>query len=241
MISVKDLKFTYKKREILKGLNFSINSSISVLGENGSGKSTLLKCMLGLLDFKGEILLKGVSLKSLSRKEISSTIAYIPQIYSTPFDYKVIDMVLMARLGSKKILENYSKNDYEISENALKKLGILDFRDRVFTHLSGGERQLVYIARALASKAKVIFMDEPTNGLDFKNQIKLLEIIKELAKNGYIFIITTHHPRHAKFLDFNALMIKSGEIFMYGDAKILNDENISALYGIDYAKFRDIL
>lgn len=239
MISVRDLEFGYKS-PVLRGLSFDIDGNLIILGENGSGKSTLLKCLLNLIKFRGEILLNSKSIKKLKRSEISKLISYIPQTHSTPFEYKVIDMVLMSRLAYKNILENYSKNDYQICYEALDRVGILDFKDRLITALSGGERQLVYIARALASRATTILMDEPTNGLDFGNQIKLLELIKELGDKR--FIITTHHPRQAKFLGFDILMIKDGAIFRHGGCKnTLTTDNISALYGVDYAKFGEIL
>lgn len=147
----------------------------------------------------------------------------------------------MGRLAHKNLFENYSKKDYKICEEALEKLEILHLKDRIFANLSGGEKQLVYSARALSSRAKIIFMDEPVSGLDFGNQIKLLSLIKTLANDGYTVVITSHHPRHVRFLNSKVLMIKNGEIFKFGEAEILNEANISALYEIDYSKFKEIL
>lgn len=243
MIEVKNLSFSYKNRAILSNLSFCINEgeNLAILGENGCGKSTLLKCILNLLKFKGEILINGKNLLSFSRKNLARIITYIPQFQNSPFEYKVIDIVLMGRLAHKNLFESYSKNDYKISLNALEKLEILHLKDRIFSNLSGGEKQLVYIARSFASEAKIIFMDEPVSGLDFGNQIKLLSLIKMLSNDGYTVIITSHHPRHIQFLNSKVLMIKNGTKFKQGNAEILSIANISALYEIDYSKFKEIL
>lgn len=243
MIEVINLKFSYSKKVVLSDINFKLKSgeNLAILGENGSGKSTLLKCMLNLLPYSGEILLNGKNIKCIKRKDLSKQIAYIPQSQNLPFEYKVIDIVLMSRISHKSFFENYSKKDYKICEDALEKLGISHLKERIFTNLSGGEKQLVYLARAMSSKAKIIFMDEPVSGLDFGNQIKLLNLIKTLSNSGYMVVITSHHPRHVKFINSNVLMIKDRAIFKFGKAEILNEENIFKLYGIDYSKFRDIL
>lgn len=243
MIEIKNLSFSYKNKAVLSNLSFCIKQgeNLAILGENGCGKSTLLKCILNLLKFKGEILINGKNLLSFSRKNLAQIIAYIPQFQNSPFEYKVIDIVLMGRLAHKNLFQSYSKNDYEISLNALEKLEISHLKDRIFTNLSGGEKQLVYCARSLASKAKIIFMDEPVSGLDFGNQIKFLSLIKTLSNDGYTIVITSHHPRHVKFLNSKILMIKNASIFNQGNSTILNEANISALYEIDYSKFKEIL
>ena len=147
----------------------------------------------------------------------------------------------MSRLAHKGFFENYSKKDYEICYMGLERLGITHLANRVFKTLSGGERQLVYLARALSCGAKAIFMDEPVSGLDFGNQIKLLNLIKELSLEGYTIIITTHHPRHAKFLNGAVLMLKDGVKFGHGSVDLLDTKNISELYAVDYEKYKEIL
>jgi len=243
LISVRNLEFSYPKKEILKGVSFEIKNgeSLSILGENGCGKSTLLKCMLNLLKFRGEILLNGVNLHKISRANLAKKIAYIPQFPNVTFEYEAIDVVLMSRLAHKGFFENYSKKDYEICYVSMERLGISHLANRVFKSLSGGERQLVCIARALSSGAKAIFMDEPVSGLDFGNQIKLLNLIKELSGEGYTIVITTHHPRHAKFLNSTILMLKNGVKFRHGSAELLDTKNISELYEVDYEKYKEIL
>lgn len=181
------------------------------------------------------------NLRSFSSRELASLISYIPQSNFTPFNYSVLDMVLMGRLAYKGLFDNYSKNDRLIAIQSLESLGILNLVNDEFLNLSGGQKQLVLIARALASRAKTIIMDEPINGLDFGNQIRLLEMIKMVASSGYDFIITTHHPRHARFIGGRAILIKNGEIFRDTASEFLDSSLISKLYGVDYKKYEELL
>lgn len=242
MIELKNLNIEYDKKSILKDINFSFKSGIlNILGENGCGKSSLLKAILNLISFRGEIIINSKNIKEISVKDLAKMIAYIPQSNQTPFNYKAIDIVLMGRLAHKNLFENYSKEDERISLECMEILGILDLANKDFFILSGGQKQLVLIARALASKAKTIIMDEPVNGLDFGNQIRLLEMVKKLARDEYNFIITTHQPRHAKFIGGESLLIKNSKILAKIKSQDLNNDLISALYEVDYKKYKDIL
>ncbi|MSN96876.1 ABC transporter ATP-binding protein [Campylobacter sp. FMV-PI01] len=239
MISVKNLEFSYHKKAVLQDINFDFKNSLAILGENGCGKSTLLKCMLNLVKFKGEILFNKKDITKFSRTNLALNFAYIPQFYDVNFDYEVLDIVLLSRLNHKKFFENYSKDDYEICTLNLEMLGINHLKNRIFKNLSGGEKALVYLARALSTNAKIIFMDEPVSALDFGNQIKFLNLIKNLRDKN--FILTSHHPRHIKYLGFDVLMLKNGKILEFGKNEILNPQNISKLYGVDYEKYKEIL
>lgn len=244
MILVKDLKFSYKSKEILKGITFEIKSNeiLSILGANGSGKSTLLKSMLGFLAFNGEILVDKKHIKSYTKKELARLIAYIPQSSNPAYEYSVFDVVLMGALHKGSIFSSFSKRDEILATRNLEKLGILHLKNEAYTKISGGERQLTYIARALTQEAKIIFMDEPTNGLDFGNQIKLLEMIKGLKNEGKTIVLTTHHPRHAKFVSDRVLFLKNGVIFKIGSKdEAVRTENIDEIYGIKYENFKDDL
>lgn len=242
MIKLVNLNVKYAKKEVLKQICFEFEGGIlNILGENGSGKSSLLKAILGLIKFSGDVLINRANLRSFSSRELASLISYIPQSNFTPFNYSVLDMVLMGRLAYKWLFDNYSKNDRLIAMQSLESLGILNLVNDEFLNLSGGQKQLVLIARALASRAKTIIMDEPINGLDFGNQIRLLEMIKMVASSGYDFIITTHHPRHARFIGGRAILIKNGEIFRDTASELLDSSLISKLYGVDYKKYEELL
>ncbi|WP_169976421.1 MULTISPECIES: ABC transporter ATP-binding protein [unclassified Campylobacter] len=244
LVEVKNLKFAYKKRTILDGLNFIINEgdTLSILGANGSGKSTLLRIMLGFLKFEGEVKIAGKNVSEYSKDSLAKIIAYIPQTHAPSYDYTVFDIALMGALCRTPLFSNFSKNDKILAENALEKMGVLHLKDEPYTRVSGGERQLTYIARTLVQGAKVIFMDEPTNGLDFGNQIKLLEMIRLLRDEGYTFVQTTHYPRHAKFVSNLVLFLKDGKILEFGDSdSLINSKNIDKIYGIDYEQYKDKL
>ncbi|RAZ49753.1 ABC transporter ATP-binding protein [Campylobacter hyointestinalis] len=242
MIKLVNLNVKYAKKEVLKQICFEFEGGIlNILGENGSGKSSLLKAILGLIKFSGDVLINRANLRSFSSRELASLISYIPQSNFTPFNYSVLDMVLMGRLAYKGFFDNYSKNDRLIAIQSLEILGILNLVNDEFLNLSGGQKQLVLIARALASRAKTIIMDEPINGLDFGNQIRLLEMIKMVASSGYDFIITTHHPRHARFIGGRAILIKNGEILKDTASELLDSSLISKLYGVDYKKYEELL
>lgn len=244
LVEVKNLKFAYKKRTILDGLNFIINEgdTLSILGANGSGKSTLLRIMLGFLKFEGEVKIAGKNVSEYSKDSLAKIIAYISQTHAPSYDYTVFDIALMGALCRTSLFSNFSKNDKILAENALEKMGVLHLKDEPYTRVSGGERQLTYIARTLVQGAKVIFMDEPTNGLDFGNQIKLLEMIRLLRDEGYTFVQTTHYPRHAKFVSNLVLFLKDSKILEFGDSdSLINSKNIDKIYGIDYEQYKDKL
>ncbi len=237
MFKIEDLKFSYGKKEILKGLDFEINSSdiVSILGPNGCGKTTLLKLMLGFLKpSSGKIYFKGKDISKIDPKEYFQQVAYIPQIHESAFGYTVKDVVLMGRMPYKSLFSNFNKEDRTISLEALDILGISHLADEIYTTLSGGQRQLVLIARAIAQQADVFIMDEPVNGLDFGNQYKLLQKIKELSKKDITFIKTSHYPDHVFFVSNEALFLNKGNLLVKGDPnEIINENNIKKVYEIE--------
>lgn len=243
-LSVRNLDFYHKDRRILNNINFYLENgeSLSILGANGSGKSTLLKCLLGFLKFSGNVEVYGKNLNNFSKKQLAATISYIPQTHHPSYEYSVFDVVLMGALCRTPFLSNFSKEDRNLALLNCDKMGILHLKDEAYTRISGGERQICLIARALTQKARIIFMDEPTNGLDFGNQIRLLELIKNLSNEAYTIVQTTHYPRHAKFATNKALLLKNGEILAFGCSdKLVNLENINRLYNIEYEIFKDEL
>ena len=186
LIEVRNLRFAYRDKPVLKGISFDVatGDTLSILGANGSGKSTLLRIMLGFLKFEGEVLIGGKSVRDYGKKGLASLVAYVPQTHAPSYDYSVFDIALCRT----PLFSSFSTADKKLAEQALEKMGIAHLKNAPYTKVSGGERQLAYIARTLVQGAKVIFMDKPTNGLDFGNQIKLLEMIKALGDEGYTFV-----------------------------------------------------
>ena len=237
MINAQNISFAYGSKTILDDVSLQIKEGdiVSLLGPNGAGKSTLIKVLLGLLNpNSGYVHLDGANLKSYKEKELARKVAYVPQTSYLPFSYTVLDIVIMGRISYQSIFSKYSKKDKEIAKNALKKLGILDLEDKLYNELSGGQKQLVLIARALAQEAKVFIMDEPVSGLDYGNQLRLLERVKHLSEQGYTFLKSTHYPDHAFLVSNKVVLMKDGKILTTGlPDEVITKENINILYGID--------
>jgi len=235
-LTVEGLHFSYGAKSVLNGVDFTINRGeiVTVLGANGSGKSTLIRCMLGFLaPQKGLINLDGKNIRAFSQKEMSRRVAYVPQTHKTVFPYSVLDVVLMGRIPHKKFFFKYSKSDMSVAFNVMDRLSISHLAERPYTGVSGGERQLTIIARALAQEADTLILDEPASGLDYGNQIRLLEEIVKLTDSGYTFIKSTHSPEHALWIADRVLMIKDGKIFADGRAgDVITGGNLQHLYNV---------
>ncbi len=244
LLDVKNAEFSYNgKKSIFRNVNISIERGdvLCILGPNGTGKSTLVKCINSLLKLKGgEILLNNKNIYSIGKTELAKTIGYIPQSNGSTFAYSVLDVVLMGRAPHLSLTSVPGKNDYKIAEEALESLGILFLRDKAYTEISGGERQLVLMARALAQQPEILLLDEPTSHLDFGNQIRTLKVINELSKKGLSVIMTSHFPDHA-FLSSNKVAIMNqGTIMEMGKPEyVVTEENMKEAYGID-VKILDI-
>ncbi len=235
-LDVKDLSFSYDTKKVFSDVSFSVVSGevLSLLGPNGTGKTTLFKAVLGLYKAEqGEILLDGNSIKDWSRNKIAHYIGYVPQHHTPPFPFKVTDVVLMGRTAHLKAYASPAKEDYQIALESMEILNILHLQDKIYTEISGGERQLVLIARALAQKPQMLIMDEPTSNLDFGNQIKVLQHIRQLAKSGLAIIMSTHYPDHALQYSSKVALMKDNSINRIGDPNIIiTEENMEDIYGI---------
>ncbi len=231
--------FGYNGRTVLHDISLCIEGGyvLSLLGPNGSGKTTLLKVLLGLYQpDTGNVLLEGTPMSELTPRQLARKVAYVPQTHRMSFAYTVFDIILMGRASYTSFFSRYSKEDYEIAEQAMERLSITWLRDRVYTEISGGERQLTLIGRALAQGADTLVMDEPLNGLDYGNQIKLLECIAGLAQEGYTFVKTTHFPDHALWVSNRVVLMHQGRIIADGPTEnVINEHNISELYDRDIA------
>ena len=239
LVDVKNISFSYEKDSpiVFENISFSIEKGdvLCVLGPNGTGKTTLIKCINGLHKVnEGEINLNGSNIQSLSFKDISRIVGYIPQGHVPSFPFKVFDVVLMGRSPYVNITSSPREKDREIAMNALETLGIEDLRDKSYTNLSGGERQLVFLARVLAQEPDLLILDEPTNHLDFGNQIKLLEIIEQLSKLGLAVIMSSHYPDHAFLAASKVAIMKDKSFIDFGTPdEVLSEENLKSAYGID--------
>lgn len=236
MLEVNNVFCGYGEKTVIKNISFKLNSSeiLCVLGPNGSGKSTLFKAIMGLLPLeKGEVLIDNNKIENMTRKDIAKAIGYVPQAHIPYFSYRALDMVLMGRTAHLGIFNSPSKKDVHIAEKVFDLLGITHLQNKVFTEMSGGERQLILIARALAVQPKILIMDEPTNNLDFGNQIMVLNHIKKLADNGIGIIMSSHFPEHAFLYSKKVLLLKKGQIYNFGlPDDIVTEKSLEEIYGV---------
>ena len=237
MIEVRNLSKQYNDKKVVHDVSLKIQKGkiTSFIGPNGAGKSTMFKCILQLLkDYNGEILLDNKNLKNYKIQELSRKVAYIPQYHNPVFSYSVTEMVLMGTTSQISPMSKPSKEQIKIVEESLDKIGISYLKDRNFINLSGGERQLVLIARALAQRAKILVMDEPTSDLDYGNQIRVLNTVKQLTKEGYIIIQSTHNPDQAFLYADKVLALYNHKVLDFGTPKyIINSGLIKKLYNVD--------
>lgn len=233
-IKAENINITLEKNNILKDINIEVDNKevVGIIGPNGSGKSTFLKCIYRVLKpSDGAILLDKVDIKDMTVKESSKRLAVLSQHNNYNFDFTVKDIVLMGRSPHKRFMERDNKEDYAIVNDALKKVEMLEFKDRCFQSLSGGEQQRVILARALAQQPQCLILDEPTNHLDIKYQLQLMRIVKNLN----IEVIAAIHDLNiaAMYCD-KIYVLKDGEIIKYGNPKeVLTKEFIKEVYEVD--------
>ncbi len=228
------LTIGYPDHTVGSGLNVRIATGevLALLGPNGGGKTTLLKTLLGLLKPKaGEVQLGGKSLGLYSIRERARVVAYVPQVHVGTFAFTVETVVLMGRSAHGNLFSRPNAHDREVAQSALERFGIAQLSQRPYTEISGGERQLVLLARALAQEPQFIVLDEPTASLDFGNQGKVMREIKALAASGHGVLFTTHDPNHALRAADRAFLLRDGTCLAEGRvAQVLNRAQLEALY-----------
>ncbi len=237
-IIIKDLNFGYYDTEIFRNFSLEIDEgeTLTILGPNGSGKTTLLKLIQKIiLPKSGDIIISGKNINNITNKALSKSTSFVPQIHNQTFPYRVIDFVLM---GRNPYISDYSipkEEDIEIANKVLEEMGLYYLKDRPYTDISGGELRLVLIARGIVQNTEILLLDEPTAFLDFKNQLIVLETIKELKeKKKLTVIMTLHNPNEAYKYSDKILLIKKGEVISYGKPiDVINDENLKKVYSVD--------
>ncbi|MCR4675830.1 MAG: ABC transporter ATP-binding protein [Sphaerochaetaceae bacterium] len=240
-LDVKNLSFSYgsKGPGVLKDVSFSASSGeiIVFLGPNGVGKSTLFRCILGFLrPDSGQVLIDGKSTLDYKRQELSRLLAYIPQSYSPAFNHSVLDSVLMGVTGQLGMFEMPGKDKEEKALSVMKELGIENLANRGSMKISGGERQLMLLARAIVQDASLLIMDEPAANLDFGNAFKVMKRVTELREKGYTMLISTHNPDHAYRYATRVIAMKDGKVIADGNPSVvLTGEIMKELYSIDVA------
>jgi iron complex transport system ATP-binding protein len=239
MIRVEGLTFQHPRTAgpVVHDVSFKVAEGrlAVLLGPNGSGKTTLFKCIAGLWrPASGQVMFDGRDIVHMSFKERASMLAVVPQEHTPPFPYSVFEAVLMGRAPHVGLYASPAASDAEATHNALLAVGINHLAERCYTRISGGERQLVLIARALAQGAPLLLLDEPTSHLDFRNQHQVLETVRRVAiEKGLTVLMTLHDPNMAAFFAHQVIMLKAGKIVAEGaPAAVLTEANLRQLYNI---------
>lgn len=224
--------------ELLKSINISIPKSriLAVLGPNGAGKTTLLKCMMGFLKWKsGKSTIDGQNIHSLPMRTLWKKISYVPQAKGNPLSYTGEEMVVLGRSVHLGMLAHPKKEDYERAHEAMQQVGVFHLRNRFCSTMSGGELQMILIARALTAQPEVLVLDEPESNLDFKNQLIILEIMQTLAsQRGISCIFNTHYPDHALKIADDALLLDRSGFSLFGRSQdIINKDNMRRSFEVD--------
>ena len=227
----------YGNGDVLKGIscNADYGDVLCLLGPNGCGKTTLFRMILGTLPVTdGKIVIDGKNIHDFTTRALANMIAYIPQYHSPVFSYTVLDVVIMGRASHFSAFETPKEPDREAAFAALEKVNALHLANKKYTSLSGGQRQLVLIARAICQSAKIFIMDEPAANLDYANHQLLMNVISGLARQGYCIIMSTHSPEHPFSVGTKVLLMKTGKVVGFGTPKeAITSETLQSVYDIE--------
>ena len=236
-LEVKDLACGYGKKVIIGGISFEINEgeALFLLGPNGAGKTTFFKTLLGFLKpLSGNVILNGKDISTMGCREKARNIAYVPQAHSVPFAFNVEDVVVMGRNAHMGKMSSPSSADRRVALDCMSELGVAHLREKSYSRISGGERQMVLIARALTQGAKLLVLDEPTSNLDFGNQVKILDKINQLKKLGISSIITSHSPDHAFLCGTRVVVFREGKFAETGAPRsVVTEGLLKKVYGVN--------
>lgn len=233
-IGVKEIFFRYNGTDVLKNISFEIKegSFVLLLGRNGSGKSTLLKLIAGILKpQKGKIEIYGKDINRLSYNHRAKMIGFLPQTHNTFFPYRAEEVVITGR--ASHILYSPKEEDRRKALEAMERVGVFELKDKPYNQLSGGERQLVMIARVLAQEPKIILLDEPLTFLDICNQIRFFSLVKEMLSHKLTVVMVMHDLITAAKFNADYIMLSDGEIVAAGNRSILTKDNIRRVFNVE--------
>ncbi|GHS99517.1 iron ABC transporter ATP-binding protein [Synergistales bacterium] len=239
IFTVQHASFEYHRHTpVLKDMNFRVEPGqvLAVLGPNGAGKTTLLKCMMGLLNWKeGQSAIDGTPLPQIHYREIWRKIAYVPQAKNQPFSFTAEEMVVMGRNAHLGLFGQPGAEDYACARRAMEEVGVTHLRDKLCGEMSGGEMQMLLIARALSTQPSMLVLDEPESNLDFRNQLVILSAIERLARERHIScIFNTHYPAHALKIASHALLLTRGGESLFGPVReVVNEENMRGAFDVN--------
>lgn len=237
-LEVNNATFSYNgKKNIFENVSFSVDTGdvFCIIGPNGTGKSTLLRCLCNLYKLNnGNIRIDGHEVSRMRPSALAKKIGFIPQIHTPAFPYTVLEVVIMGRTPHLSMISTPSEKDYTIAEEAIKMTDIDYIKDKPYTELSGGQMQMVLLARVLAQEPKILLLDEPTSHLDISHQIHTIEIVRKLADNGVSLIMTSHFPDHAFMASTKVGIMKNKSFMEIGSADdVITEKNLKSAYGSD--------
>lgn len=235
--SLEGLACGYHGTPVVTDISCTVDAGeiLCILGPNGVGKTTLFQSILGLLPLiGGQVQIDGADIHRWTAKKRAQYLGYVPQAHTPPFPYTVLDVVVTGRVAHQGLFASPSKADYAIAVQTMEALSIAHLKDNIYTQISGGERQMVLIARALTQQPKILLMDEPTANLDFGNQARVLERIRQLANQGISVIMTSHNPDHALRCADRVLLLKRGNQHLLGAPdQVVTSQHMRGAYGVD--------
>jgi iron complex transport system ATP-binding protein len=236
-LEARNLAFGYRGHPVGRDVSLSLEAGevMCLLGPNGSGKTTLFKTLLGLLPTQGgQVLMDGTDLRSHKRDEVARMVSYVPQAHAAFFPFTVREVVLMGRTAHLGVFSSPSRHDHDVAMAALERLGLGHLAESVYTRISGGERQLTLVARALAQEAGIVVMDEPTANLDFGNQVRVMEHVQDLARLGIGVLLSTHDPDQAFVCADRVAMLHDGRLERFGPpSEVITSDSLRQIYGVE--------
>jgi iron complex transport system ATP-binding protein len=237
-LKIENASFGYNEHgNVWENINIQVNQGecFFLLGPNGSGKTTLLNCINNSLPLKtGVIFINGRDVRTFSITELARTIGIVYQEHTAPFPYSSLEVVRMGRTPYLGMFESPSQRDTDLAFSIMENLGIAHLANKSYTHISGGERQLVLIARTLCQEPEIILFDEPTSHLDFKNQALILETIKKLSENGMTIIMSSHFPNHVWKVGTHAALLGFSGMVVQGLVNdVMTEAHLTNTYGVD--------
>lgn len=234
MLHITDLAFRYGIKPVLSDVSFSVDKGqlCGLFGPNGSGKTTLFKCCLRFLPIEqGGITMDKMDVSRRSVEELAKTVAYVPQEHKPPFPYLSREVVLMGRTPHIKGFFGVKKRDKQIAHDAMDQLGIMDLADEPYNQLSGGQRQMVLMARAIAQDTPLLFLDEPTSALDFQNQMKIWGLMRDIVDEGKTILACSHDPNHVAWFCDRVVVISNTRVLAHGEPEqVINESTLDCIY-----------